>query len=324
MRKVLWHCAGATLLAAAVCYLGAEFAYRYPNTLVGRCVVATYHVGVRFNPVYRLGQVAAGKTATVMQRLEHVLTTPATTPAAAPSEAPAIPDDPRPLAVEEREEGPCLAPGHLVGKVVIPPDEEEPAVPVPGVTGDPMTSAAEEAEAIPPTMLPAADTTVTERRMPYADEDTTGEPTRTMPYATDEDDQEGSRKINNLLHETFESRPIEGPDCGHAEESELPAGTPPDCCEDPNYNLHYPGCPHLGPCPDKGKGPVRVPYAPSAGEEQSVPPLPEADPERFLQHKPSDMPRGDRTDYCPAPQKLDTMEFRRSDARPGEFGKFPY
>jgi hypothetical protein len=51
----------------------------------------------------------------------------------------------------------------------------------------------------------------------------------------------------------------------------------------------------------------------------------EPDPDVYLQHKPKYMPReGSSSDFCPPPSRLDTMEFRRSDARPGDFERFPF
>src|SRR5262249_35634900 len=113
MRKVSWRFAGVTLLAAAICCLGAELTYRYPNTRIGRCVIATHDVAARFNPAYRFSQFAFRKTSAVVHHVENALTTPATS--TVPSETAVIPDDPRPLAVEEPVQAACPAPMHIIG-----------------------------------------------------------------------------------------------------------------------------------------------------------------------------------------------------------------
>jgi hypothetical protein len=82
-------------------------------------------------------------------------------------------------------------------------------------------------------------------------------------------------------------------------------GDPPNCREDPDYNQQYPGCPHLNDCPHK-KAPKND--TPKTDEDSQEP------------RDQSAAPRNG-TDR---PARIDTTEFRPSDARPGEFGRIPF
>jgi hypothetical protein len=330
MRKVLWCCAILALQAAATVFLVAEYAYRYPNSMVAHCVVTTYHAGTDWNPVYRLGHAAAGKTLAMVQNVKQGTSHPVA------SEAPAtvIPADPEPVAAEcphqgescpatGREAVPAADGGHMLGKIVIPPDPEEAisAAPLP-----PMGAAGEECDDAPPTMPPAADTpSAPPSRMPYADEGKEADGPSTMPHA--DDDAATQVPVDaNLLQQFYEEEADHCTDEGATEESEPPPDATPDCREDPNRDKQYPGCPYNGGCPHSGQCPAHDHGTPSAGEEQNIPPMPEGDPDVYLQHKPKYAPRdgSNSSDYCPPPSKLDTMEFRRSDARPEDFDRFPF
>jgi hypothetical protein len=165
--------------------------------------------------------------------------------------------------------------------------------------------------------------------MPYADEGNEGEGPRKMPHA---EDQATEIQVDpSFLEQFYQGEATHCTDEGAVEESEPPPATAPDAQEDPNYDQQYPGCPDSGSCPHShcphaGQCPAHEESTPSAGEEQNIPPMPESDPDVYLQHKPKYYApgRGSSGDYCPPPSKLDTMEFRRSDARPEYFDRFPF
>jgi len=122
------------------------------------------------------------------------------------------------------------------------------------------------------------------------------------------------------------------------EESEALPGTPPDCREDPHHDQQYPGCPYMGGCPG-------VHYLPPAAPADSDSPpktkkkkkTADAQPDmvedtaiRRMKYEEFALPAGERPvradhfDWLPAVPKVDTMEFRRSDAKPGEFDEKPF
>jgi hypothetical protein len=337
MRKVLWCCAILALQAAAAVFFVAEYARCYPDTTVARCVVTTYHLGMDCNPVYRLSHAAAGKTVAMVQHVKQV----ASNAAPAPASATVIPADPEPIAAEcphqaggcpatGHEGTPSPAGGHMLGKIFIPPEQEEPVNADPAPATPPMGGAGEECDSAPPTMPPAADEPSVPQRMPYADEGKEADGPRTMPHAEEGDAAADVQLDASFLEQFYEDEATHCTDEGAAEESEPPQDATPDCREDPNYDLQYPGCPYNGSCPRSecphtGQCPAHEHSTPSAGEEQNIPPMPESDPDVYLQHKPKYAPReGNSSDYCPPPSRLDTMEFRRSDARPEDFDRFPF
>jgi hypothetical protein len=122
------------------------------------------------------------------------------------------------------------------------------------------------------------------------------------------------------------------------EESEALPGTPPDCREDPHHDQQYPGCPYMGGCPGSMHCP---PPAPADSESQpktkkkkktakALPDVVEDTAIRRMKYEEFAMPaaerpmRPDHFDWVPAIPKVDTMEFRPSDAKPGEFDPKPF
>ena len=125
------------------------------------------------------------------------------------------------------------------------------------------------------------------------------------------------------------------------EESESAA---PDCQVDPNYHKQYPGCPYMGGdpathhCPSPMTGP-----APMHHHRKKVKASPIVDPKPDAEEAeespsdaavpfPMDRPASERPQNLgPTPDEdmphhpeVDTMEFRKSDAKEGEFDPQPY
>jgi hypothetical protein len=59
MRKVFWCGAVAAVCLAAFVYLAADYSRNHSDTLLGRCASTAYQVATKYNPIYRLSQVAA-------------------------------------------------------------------------------------------------------------------------------------------------------------------------------------------------------------------------------------------------------------------------
>jgi hypothetical protein len=119
---------------------------------------------------------------------------------------------------------------------------------------------------------------------------------------------------------------------GAGEESEAMPGTPPDCREDPHHDQQYPGCPYMGGCP----GNMRTCPSPTPAEKKkekdasAQPDVVEDTTIRRIKYEEFATPSAERPvhpdhfDWVPAMPKVDTMEFRPSDAQPGEFDPKPF
>jgi hypothetical protein len=297
----MWYGAVLALLGAAGIYLSADYVRRHPESLVGQCVVTTCQAGKMCCPAAEVGGAAVDRTFEAIRKVMDE-------PDMAPTTARVAPDDPEPLLadpVPDVEACPKPEPREeprLLGQVVIQPDAEEPAT-----DKGPASGAAEEAE-MPPPMPPARDDADVPPPMPYADDQ--------------------ARDVGHGLD--FWWKLVEAAEANHqanaAQEECEPGKTGAgDCREDPNYDQHYPGCPHTGSCPRSGSCPACRPDAPvienkgkpaateGGSEEQGA--LPAAHPE---------MPKCGAGAKATRRQGLDTTEFRPSDGKPFDFGSFPY
>jgi hypothetical protein len=302
----MWYGALVALLGAAGVYLAADYSNRYPDSLIGRCVINGCQVGTAHNPVVQLGEAGVERT---FEAIKDVMDQPGMAPTTAtldPPEGVEVPADPEPVRKGEA----VTNQGGAIGTIVLQPDPEEilgehpPAGPAAG---------AEEAE-VPPPMPPAREDDLPPK----------------MPYATDEGRDVGasaSDPWNRLLQEAARC-----PDVAPIEECEPTRSDDGACREDPNYHEQYPACPHMGACPHDGccSHPGQCPGCPGlapvvedkakldsthdAGEEQSTP----------VEKEPA-LPKCDRDGKCPTRKHgIDTMEFRPSDGKPFDFGSFPY
>lgn len=100
-------------------------------------------------------------------------------------------------------------------------------------------------------------------------------------------------------HRSVEAKPMPAAEEGTPEESEsMPEGKPTDCRVCPDYPHEYPGCP------------VQHGKTKASGESEESEPMPKHFPEEF--------------DSLPEEPKVDTMEFRKTDAKKGEFAPKPF
>lgn len=288
MRKLFWSCALAAVAGAAGVYAAASHACHEPNSTVGQFVIGVYRGVLQSNPVFAMAQTYSGDGC------------------ARCADQPAAPCC---AAVELRvgttptDEPVDLGAYRLPGRIVI---EDEPyttvgalveLIPSPRLD-DPLGGAEESEEPeriLPPTVDTAPDV------MPHAD----GEVRR--------------------VDEPFPPAraPIAAPSApAQEEQSEAPDyGRPPDCREDPHHYQQYPGCPHTG-CPHQQM------YCPYSGKPMGVAPQSRVEtpkPEQ-LSARPRHLPEGfeESEPGRKRARRVDTMEFRPSDAKPSEFGLMPF
>lgn len=126
------------------------------------------------------------------------------------------------------------------------------------------------------------------------------------------------------------------------EESEMKPGTPPDCREDPHHDVQYQGCPYMGGCPGMHHVPpppipeqrVKVKKKKTASKPETVedPGVHQtkfeeiAEPHMSRDIKPNRhyTPAWKERGSYPEDPEVDTMEFRKSDAKKGEFDPQPW
>jgi hypothetical protein len=148
-------------------------------------------------------------------------------------------------------------------------------------------------------------------RMPPCIDDEDRAPA-TMPYA--EDPQECRPPS------TWRPMPNDYSGC---EESESPSPLHrADCQEDPAYPYQYPGCPYIGPATTPGVY-HRLPAMPEEGRPKDLYQLPMRHTEPAAPGNSRPTKPADEID-CPTHPEVDTMEFRRSDAKEGEFDRSPF
>ena len=148
-------------------------------------------------------------------------------------------------------------------------------------------------------------------RMPPCTDDEDLAPA-TMPYAEDSQECRPASRWRRMPN-----------DYSGCEESESRSPLHrADCQEDPAYPYQYPGCPYIGPAATPGVY-HRLPAMPEEGPPKDLyqAPLRHTEPPApgdFRFKKPVD-----EID-CPTHPEVDTMEFRHSDAKEGEFDRSPF
>ena len=138
--------------------------------------------------------------------------------------------------------------------------------------------------------------------------------------------------FQNVAREDNDMNGTEPQDASHYFHDE----EPPQCLEDPAYQHQYPGCPYTGKS-DKSVQPKAIDSIPSAKPKnpmktsaddlkQGSTDLPKIEwgkyelPARLRQLLPGE---GNESGNEPTHPEVDTMEFRPSDARQGEFNPRP-
>lgn len=310
MRKLIWCCSAAGLLATGGFLSLTYYAYRCPCSVVGRSMKVLAQASVAIQPLSGLTSLAV-----------RVNQANATGNDSAGSIEAEVPDDPFPIVLE---------PPDVLGHASISAEDDEAlqarireenrerrkdteleAAPIVIGEEDPMPR--EEAEDAGPASndvaamqrqeIPPKDCPVF---MPYCrDDDEETETPPKMPRA--EADAKTKHSDFREWMELFEENKVA--ESSSVEElpppKEWDPNADPKCQEDSHLHEHYPGCPRTTCpyCPIKKKG----------GEESSEEPQQPA-------KKPEPSENGKDKEQCPRTQGVDTMEYRKSDAGLDEYG----
>jgi hypothetical protein len=309
MRKVFWCGCLVAAVAAALVYVVADYATEHPDSFTGRCAAGLYRAVTDYNPVLLVSHATAGRIYDAVQEKVSCCDEerPVCPAASEECEAPATPEPVEPVEVIDLTQPPAT-PGA---------GEEESGIRA-GSPAGPVTP-----ETVPPLPIQERNAAVPTPASP--------EVPATMPYA--EDSEKGAESLKDywqdLFREATETLKAE-PKPGAGEESEsINEGKAPDCREVPDYHHPYPECPHAGSyCPYTGRTYPPEESATPAGEEESEPKAPPAKPDRLRKKK-----AGDKKPAEPKPQtgsletpsrtEVETLEFRPTDARDGDFDRKP-
>lgn len=311
MRKVIWCCAAAGMMTTGSVLALAYYACRCPDSLVGRSMYVIAQVAFAMQPMSGLTSMA------VRTSHDHTL--------ALPIEE-SVFDDPQPVAAERKADEEVRARKEeefLTARHEVEPD----AAPIVINEDDPMPREQPELKDIeiqvkanntgsldfgmhdmpgrevPPKGCPIV--------MPYCHDD--DEETPKMPRAEGE---ESEPSVFKAWVDLFAEGKDKIPDVEELPppKEEGPQGEP-KCQEDRHLHEHYPGCPRTtSPYPSKDEMEqyfkriwnLGSQLKKKGGEESSEEP-----------------PHSEKKETCPRTKGVDTMEYRKSDAAPGEFGPGP-
>jgi hypothetical protein len=335
MRRLIWSCAALAVAAAAWLYLAATYVYNYPNSYFAQCAALVYEVGSDVNPVYRLSRVMAHR---INETMDYVLESQGYVRARKVVAPPTPVCEP----VVPSLEAIAAADGYNLIQLETPPvanpeplyPTSEPA-PYPGATEEstsgvttisvPPSAPQDDSDNAPPTMPPVADGNSDE------------EPPATMPYVEDDGDAEGQAVIQFWKSMFQEKANAESKDSkgnadkspkGSNEESETPDSQSSEYQMPASHYSSNPSCagyPHTVTCPYTGKtypaDPKDDPVVPTTSKPKKKKKKDDAGNEPSKMSKILEMEKG--TEETPIHPEVDTTEYRKSDAKKGEFDPMP-
>ncbi len=330
MRKMVRIGAVAVAASAVFFYLAASYALHHPHSLLMQCLVTSFHLGTDHNPFFEVGQTV-GKTAyrvaqaevtesdMATEEEEQLLCVPPDTPAGEESKPSAIPPENRDFIIRtikgDLHPAPLAHNSETTRRDLPMPMFGAPELCLPGPTDDEDY----------PKFMPGC-----------LDDDAPAVP----PMADNPEGKSSTDPLFKFWLGLFESAAQEADDMNAAEPQEeshyFHDEEPPQCLEDPAYQHQYPGCPFTGKCPEQcdppkitvpvpavkpkpGKKPSGAQMKPNGQFESTghmMDPKKYELPARLRQLLPSDSTEAEEE---PAHPEVDTMEFRPTDARPGEF-----
>jgi len=321
----------AAAAAAVFFYLAAGYALHHPESLLTQCVVTTFHLGTDHNPFFKVGQ-SVGRTA---YRIAQVEVVGADMTSEEEEQLWCVPEEPLPIQ-DAPPEATSVISSEQRDFIIHTIQEQLAAVRVPMDSHTssrllPMPRFAEPELCAPP---------------PLDNDDFPS----FMPHCSDEDDSSAmankTKSSSDPLFQfwlgLFESVAREDEDMNGAEPQEAAQETshyfhdeePPQCLEDPAYQHQYPGCPYTEKCPQstpstktdavrsmkpKNKKPAHEDLKPDSKidpQSRMINPQKYDLPARLRQLLPGDSTEAEEQ---PSHPEVDTMEFRPTDARPGEF-----
>jgi hypothetical protein len=334
MRKMVRIGAVAVAASAVFFYLAANYALHHPQSLVSQLVLTSFHLGTDHNPFFKAGQ-SVGKAAYRVAKAE-------------------VTDSD--MATEEEEQLLCVPPGTPAN------DEPKPSAISPENRDFIIRTIKDELHPAPLAHdtkahhreLPMPLFGQAELCIPAANDDE--DYPRFMPRCSDDDapavtqaaGKSDAKSSTDPLFQfwlgLFQSAAREADTLGAAEPQEDPRyfhdEEPPQCQEDPVYQHQYPGCPFTGKCPEQTAPPKMIVPVPTLkpktglipsgalmrpnGQSDSACQM--TDPKKYeLPARLRQLLPGDSTEAEeePAHPEVDTMEFRPTDAKPGEFNPKP-
>jgi len=296
-RTLLWYSCLTGLAAAGLLYVASDYARKHPDSLTGRCFRSACMVCTECSPVCAGGKAASIASQAFTEGTQEACEACEAGEPGTPVVDPAPPEPSQVIDIsvcQERPEVECSD-----------GDQRCPASPCRGYSPC-QPQCPSEPVTVPPSAIEETDPSVP----------------ATMPEATD-----GPEEITVMP--TMEVEPTQ-PDAGAQEENETGEGQSPPCQMSPHHGHEYPGCPYMGgcrpsPCPTP-VAPIEVKklkkkkkVTPTEPEEAPMPKLIKKD---IVVPVPYDI-SADEEEEMPQRHDIDTMEFRKSDAKKGEFRKRP-
>jgi hypothetical protein len=307
--------------------------------MLTQCVLTSFHLGTDHNPFYKVGR-AVGRTVYQIAQSETADNDMTTEEE---EQLLCVPPEPEPLQ-EQGPREPSTVSTEQRDFIIRTIKEQLPSPHIGDDFRSPPTDSpvrlVGEAELCSP---PPSDEEDYPKFMPHCSDD--GEVSPVVPHAADA--TRSSDPLFEFWLGLFESTAKEADDMGSAEPQEesryFHDEEPPQCLEDPAYQHQYPGCPYTGKCsgqqPAKSPKmldsmPTRKPKNDKKPSGVDMKPTGKSDPifhifnpnKYELPARLRQLLPGDSTEAEEEPShhpEVDTMEFRPTDAKPGEFDPKP-
>jgi hypothetical protein len=308
MRKVIWCCAAAGMLAAGSFLSLAFYACHCPDSVVGRSMQVIAEASIAMQPLSGLTSMA-------------VRTNQANATAAPTDEC--VPDDPQPVALERKED--------VILNSLTPEDVEPDSAPIVIHEDDPMPL--QEAAPVAPTSIVLNERNFETAEIQGQEIPLKGCPT-VMPHCQDDEDEPATPPKmqradagDGMEHSVFKAW-MELFTEGNKEKTpaleELPPPKEeepqeePKCEEDRHLHEQYPGCPRTT-CPSTGKTIERS----FKGIWDLDSKLKKKGSQESSEEPPHPSKDCKGKEECPRTKGVDTMEYRKSDAGLDEYGPGP-
>jgi hypothetical protein len=321
MRKLIWCCSAATVLAAGSFLSLAYYAYCCPDSLPGRTMRIIAEVSAVMQPLSGLTSLAV--------RSSHANAQP--TPGSIEE---CVPEEPQPIAPEQKveeiraqKEDEFLA--HWkddeldAAPIVIGEDDPMPReVVIPNAGVMPIEQEQEMPANGSPIFMPYCqdDEPDVAPIMPSADYGVWDDAAKQSAASGEEAEQSVFEEWMKVFKEGKEDKSPAVEELPPPTEDEPQAE--PKCQEDPHRGEHSSGCSRVT-CPYTGKSyppcSSYMPYPPTTkkgaeeSSEEPAPPSKKPHPKKGCKSK----------EQCPRTQGVDTMEYRKSDAGLNEYGPGP-
>lgn len=331
MRTLFWCGCAMAVTAASLVYLAADYASEYPDSPVGRGVLTAYRVGTQYNPIFMLTQVMTQHCCRSTVQSEPCAAATQTDPGSknAGSDSPANTDAPSIEVIDLSKLQDTNPPADESGS-----SETQEATGTPPPACYPHCAGGIDPVSVPPTDIQENEDEL--KTMPRC-VDEESEPPVSMPSIVGEEPQ--AESADESAAEEIAAPQVEGDDEPKTEDAEQPKsetggneeseatspGEPPNCREDAHYHQQYPSCPYMGGCPSSDHCPTAAPTEPQATHKKKHKKKSSATVQPLSGAPKSAPPTQCGSDEgCVKHSEIDTMEYRKSDAKEGEFKRQPF